>query len=193
VAEMGEKTKLLVTIGVGVVINLGVWGFFYKLNNDLAELNKRLEKLRADNAKLQKEADRLPDVEAKIKEYNEKNKDLLAQMPLESKRAEFLQRVSDLATAQGLENPTLGTAFNRPSEVQGLGDECKRDSFDYTYSAGFNGFWKFLNTLEENWDRFVSIEDFDVRAKDGGMNLTGAKHEIRFKINTYYFVPKKGE
>jgi Tfp pilus assembly protein PilO len=188
---MGEKTKLLITIGVGVVVNLGVWGFFYKLNNDLTELNKKLEKLRADNTNLQKEANRLKEVEDKIKEYQDKNKDLLSQLPLDSKRTEFLQKVSELATAQQLENPSYTPSFNKPTEVQGLGDEYKKDIFDYTYTANFNGFWGFLNALEENWDRFISIEDFDVRAKDNGMNLTGAKHDIRFKINTYYYIPKK--
>lgn len=193
-AEMGERTKLFITIGVGIVVNLGVWGFFYKLNGDLTELNKRLDKLKAENAALKLEADRRPEVEAKIKEYADKNKDLLAQLPLESKRADFLQRVSDLANAQGLDNPTTNMSFAKPTEVQGLsGDEYKKDIFDYSYQANFNGFWHFLNVLEENWDRFVSIEDFDVKAKDNGMNLTGAKHDIHFKINTYYYIPRKAD
>ena len=193
-AELTEKTKLLITIGVGIVVNLGVWGFYYKLTTDLEVLNKTLAGIKSENAKLKVEADRLPGLITEIAKYNDMNKERLAELPTESKRADFRQKVSDLANLYHLELIADSGSFNKPTDVQGLsGDEYKRDSFEYSYSADFNGTWNFLNMLEEKWDRFISIEDFDVKARDSGMNLTGAKHDIHFKINTYYYTPRKGE
>ena len=88
-SDWSERTRLLITLGVVAVINLGVWGFAYKVRGDWQIEEKKLNGIRAEISSLNAFIAQKPDLEQKRNTLKRESDTKEKKLPNEHHRDKF--------------------------------------------------------------------------------------------------------
>ncbi|MCZ7647084.1 MAG: type 4a pilus biogenesis protein PilO [Planctomycetota bacterium] len=190
-SDWSERTRLLVTVGVTVLVNLGVWGFVYKAREDWKKKDAEKNNLTNVVKGLKAEADKLPDLQKQLDKLSDRKKKLESVLPPTPERDRFFTDFTQICEQRGVRYTSYTPRYDVP--VQGLNPQnFKRDVYGTSYVGDFKSMVELVNYFEESYPRFIAIENLAINSANGGMNITGAKHTWSFNIVAYYYVPTQG-
>ena len=189
--EMSERTKLIITIVVVLLINGGAWGYVYTLNKEHNRLLKHQLMLTTQVETLEAEAAQRRGKELELKKIESKNVRQLKKLPGIMDPEQFMEDLSALAVKTGVRiDGVLRPELGLPTGVLGLGPEFQKDKYHARYKASFNGICEFMNFLEEYHQWFVGLENFSLKASANGLGVTGAIHSVNFTVTTYRYMKR---
>ncbi len=191
--EMPEKYRLLITLAVILLINGGIWGYFYTLNKQYKALDKNRASLNKQVDKLEARAAQKKDKKLKLEKLRNKNKRQLKKIPDSVRPDKFMMELLELAAKFKVSVPSgvLRPILNKATGIPGLGPSFKKDTYVTNYRADFKSFCGFANHLEEHHRWFVGLEKVTITAASNGMTRTGTQHNIKFDVVTYRYTAKR--
>ncbi|MCW8133637.1 MAG: hypothetical protein KIS92_25050 [Planctomycetota bacterium] len=191
-AEFSEKTKLLITVGIVALVNVGIWGLAYKARGTYQLEEEKLKKVTKIVNDLQKEVDRKEEFTAELNKQKRTSEKKEKMLPELHERDKFIFVLADLAQKKSMQvKPTAPPRYDLTVEgIPGLMDaqNFRRDIWSFSGAADFKGICEYLNVLEEHFQRFLSIEGLSINTTNSGMNVTGVAHDVNFQIITYRYV-----
>ena len=188
-SDWSEKTRMIVTIAVGVVVNAALGYFLYSAYAQHAEvvrqigLKQKERKALAD--KLEGEPQRtLTKLEEQKKQFAEKKNRLPENDPAEA----LLADIPKVAVE-------AGARLKSKLKVASAGDVAPGTNYEKAtlktvWDADLMQFCDVLNKMEDNigFDRFVSFENLTITPKNQGLVPSTTMHVINVDIITYRYV-----
>jgi hypothetical protein len=193
-AEWSERTRLLVTLGVMVLVNLGAWGFTYKASQDHEATRLKMVGLQKEVKVLMDEEEKEKELTSQIEKFDREHKKLAARLPDVPKRERLASKMSELAQQYKMNQRPSRYEQGRKPDVPGLNPQNFLCDVCHTqYEADFNSLCYFMNTLEEHYDYFLALEDLSITANSSGMGVTDvSKHEVTLTIISYQYRAQTG-
>lgn len=183
--EWPEKTRMMVTVGIGVAANIALATMFYFAYSDWKEKDKQLQAKRVTIAGLKKIVDEKPKKDAALKAL---------QVDFETKKeklpdAAAIERLLDDVAPIAQHNGCVRKSF-RPGapEAGGSSQNLAKTAFSTHWQADYFGMAKMINEIEERFPRFVGFENLRITPPNTGVVATGATHEIDVDIITYMYI-----
>ena len=183
--EWPEKTRMMVTIGIGVAANIALATLFYFAYTDWKEKDTTLQKRRAEIATLKAVVDEKPKKDAALKTL---------QVDFETKKeklpdAAAIERLLDDVAPIAQHNGCIRKSFHPGvPEAGGSSQNLAKTAFGTHWQADFFGWMKMINEIEERFPRFVGFENLRMTPPNNGVVATGAIHEVDVDIITYMYV-----
>ncbi len=187
-SDWSEKTRMLVTIGVAVLINAGLGFWLYTAYGNYKKLETQLKAKNTQITDLKKAVyEDGPLLQAELKT----TKVDLASKESKLPEQEELNKLIDDMAAIGASTGCLRKSFvTVKSEDASLGDSYVRSTWKTQWEADFMGWCKLLNAMEEKFPRFISFENLTLTPKNSGMVPTGSRHTINVDVVTYRYLRK---
>jgi len=192
-ADWSERTRMLITAAVLVVVNVAVFFFLYRARTELDTINVAVGKQQTELDRLSEQEKSLKDLVAKFERKKEDHKEHLARLPEHPNREQFSFDLTQLESTLKLEHADVShnNVIDQAVDVAGCQDRVLKDVYTCRMEADFRSlgllFWQLL---EGQTSRIMAVENFSLSARDGGMALTGAKHAVAFSLATYHAKPK---
>lgn len=187
--DWSERTRMLVTIIAGVVINAGLGFWFYSAH-------KNLKLLEADYAKKQATIKELknvvevdgPVLEASLKRLQRDLQSKESKLPEMDDAEQLIENMSKIADSTG----ALLKAKSRVAGDSSIpGASYSRTIWKTSWTADFMSWCKLLNAMEERFPRFIAFENLRINPPNAGMVPTGIKHEISVDVVAYRYLRSK--
>jgi len=183
--EWSERTRMLVTVGISLAVNVGLGYFCYSAHSTYLDLEKKLQTKQNTIKMLKKVVDEegpqlRRDLANKQRTLERKEKLL----PDADGTEELIVKMAELAEKTGAVKKGISDAGQ-----DGSGNYVRK-VWRTRWTADFMSWCKFLNTMEEHFDRFVSFENLTISPKNSGMIPTGVQHEINVDVVVYRYVRK---
>jgi Tfp pilus assembly protein PilO len=183
-SDWSEKTRIIITIAVGVVINAGLAFWLYSAYDQYAELEKQSNTKKKERAQLKNTVDvEKPELDkelARLKSSLAKKESLL---PEKNEVEQLMISISDRAQEAGA--TLLSFARSSAPTVEG---NYEKTVYRTHWQADFMSWCKLMNSMEEKFKRFIAFENLQLTPPGSGMVLMGAKHEINVDVVVYRYV-----
>lgn len=183
--EWTERTRLIVTAAVALGVNLILLVFLYfameknkKLGVDLVNITNEAEKFRS-------RANQLNEMEEKKRKMETDNEKILKMLPSETEVPRLMERISDVADQTLVK---VGGLQRRGAGLTPPGAAYAKEVWSATVSANFHSLLKFINQVEEGFDRFVAFENLTIRPFANGLEPHGTPHGITVDVATYRYL-----
>jgi Tfp pilus assembly protein PilO len=181
--EWSERTRMIVTVSIGAVVNIALAGVLYSVHGDyqkLVVIHQQKSKQIAD-LKLHAITERGPK-EDKLKELRQAFETKREKLPESENITKLLDDLAPIAekTKCQKESNDIGA----PTDEGNL----RRTAFKTRWHADFFGWCKMVNEIEERFPRFISFEGMSLTPKNSGMVETGSIDEITVDLVTYEYV-----
>jgi Tfp pilus assembly protein PilO len=184
-SEWSERNKLLVAIAVAVVLNIAIGVFLYLAIKKDKDLGKQLAALRQEVQQLQDKAKQLGAKQEAKRKVEMENADILKKLPPQSEIPLLMDRISEVAAQAPVLLKDVRKIAGAPPP---MGAAYTKELWGTTIEANFHCMVKFINHVEENFDRFMAFEDLTIAAKQGGLVPHNTAHDIRVNVATYRYL-----
>ena len=186
-SDWSEKTRMLVTIGVGVVANLALGYFLYAAHTKYAGLEKTNKGKQVEADKLRAEVSEKPILQTRLSglQRNLKKKESL--LPEEKNDEKLSADISERASQAGAALMAYARA-SQPTTEGGPGATLERTVYRTRWQADFMALGKLMNSIEEKFPRFVAFENLVLTPQNNGVVPMGAKHEISMDLIVYRYL-----
>jgi len=185
--EWSERTRMIVTAAIVVVINGGLGGWLYMIHSDYQKYEathktkqKRVNELKAVVAEK-------PEKELQLKTLKGDYAKLESKLPEEQQIGQLIDEMSTIATKTNCQRKSA-TLMQDIDQATVAGATYSRSVWKTRWEADFFGWCKLMNEMEERFQRFVTFENFSLQPKANGMVPTGSKHEINVDVVTYRYI-----
>jgi Tfp pilus assembly protein PilO len=187
--DWSERTRMIVTIAVIVVVNVGLGAGLYSLRNQWLKLDAEHKKLLAEKQKLDDFVKQGPDRDRELTQYTERFDKQAKLLPESSEVATLMSDLAKIGDSTGCKNLNMagGAASGAGS------NNYAREVWKSRWDGDFMSWCKLMNEIEERFPRFVAFEGLQINPANSGMVLTGAVHQITVDIVTYRYVRPVGE
>lgn len=191
--EMSEKTRMIVTIAVAVVVNVGLGVVLYKARAEYQRLDASHKVLVKRRDELKVYVAQKEEKQVELKRLTETNEKQLKQLPSQEDIADLVTQIAKIAKDSGVDQKNFAYSPGAVSTSGGV--QIARDTWRSRWEGGFMGWCKLMNHMEENLDnfsRFTSFENLSIRPKNSGMvimDTKDARHDVTVDIVTYRYVP----
>ncbi len=190
-AGMTEKQLLVITIAVvgAFVVLLGLGIIYGKAQHsgiikETLELEERLREAK----KIKIEIARLRKLKEEMAALMEEMRKVL---PSEDEASEHELRgtISAFASEAGVRWSGFKRAVRRRGGAPGLAqmNPYIEESYVLDMEGGFHSFASFINRLEEDCRRLLSVDKFSIEGADGGLNPDKDGHGITLTLVAYKF------
>jgi Tfp pilus assembly protein PilO len=186
-SDWSEKTRMMVTIGVSVLLNGALGYFLYSAYAENADLAKKITGKLKDKQELKKKVDEEGDVQ---RELDKKNADFATKknrLPEVDPVEELFRAIDKISTETGAR---LINQQIVPGEEIAPGTSYQKTTLRTVWVADEAAFCKVLHKMEDNrgFDRFVSFENLTITPKNQGLVPHETPHTINVDIITYKYV-----
>lgn len=193
------RVRRLVIAG-GIALS-GLAGFGYagfEAHGKAGELDAEAEQIRSQIQTAQREIALIPRLEEQVLRLRAQVQDQVRILPDDAEIHEFVEKLSKFASEAGVTIEKLDdTAAQRRGKSRGASKEAfDRITYKLQLVAGANELLAFFDRFENEYDRFVRITTFRVRADS---DFTGriaedpdarARHDVTMELETYVYNPK---
>jgi Tfp pilus assembly protein PilO len=183
--EWSEKTRMIVTIAIGVVANIGLGAVLYSAHGDWKKLDTDLQAKKKTIESLKKIVDEKPAKEAKLKGLQADFETKKEKLPDAAAIEKLIDDLAPIADRNSCKRKTWRRSANADA---GPGANLAKSTFSTTWDADFFGWCKMINEIEERFPRFISFESMRLTPKNSGMVVTGATHDLSVDIVTYQYI-----
>jgi Tfp pilus assembly protein PilO len=187
-SDWSERTRMLVTIGVSLLVNGAVGYFLYSAHAKHAAIVVEIGKKQREQADLKQKCLEDGDVTRTLEKKTAEFAALKNRLP-EVDPVEGL--LSDIGNVEAEAGARLKTRQKIPStEEVAPGTNYQKGVLRTTWDADLGSFCKVLNRMEDNigFERFVSFENLTITPKNQGMVPDTTSHSINVDIITYKYV-----
>jgi Tfp pilus assembly protein PilO len=188
--EWSERTRLLITIAVAVAVNAGVWGFTYKARGEYLVLCKKKRVLDEELVGMRREKARRDELESELARLKRDYQKREARLPENPIRSELDREISEMAQQLKMGEKSRRSEVDKITDIPGLGAQFRKDVSHTQWEADFGALGQFINRLEEHFKYIIAVENLSIMAKEAGMNVTGAKHDVSFDVISYRYIGK---
>jgi|GEM_PF-2126669 len=192
--EMSEKTRMIITIAVVVVVNAGLGYLLYTRRAEFQRLEAAHKVLLKKRDELKVFVAQKEEKTAELKRLTETNEKQLKQLPSNEEIADLVTQIAKIAKDSGVDQKNFG--YVPGSVISGPGGvQVARATWKSKWEGGFMGWCQLMNHMEENlnnFSRFVSFENLSIRPRNSGvvlMDSKDARHDITVDVVTYRYVP----
>jgi len=182
-SDWSERTRMLITIGVGVVINAALGYFLYAAHAKYADLEKKNKAKKGEQAALKVEVDKKPNQEARLKRLQRDLKKKESQLPELSDIESLIGSIGERAQQSGASLLSNDKVF--PPTVEA---NYEKTTYKTRWQADFMSWCKLLNSMEEKFPRFIAFENLVLTPNNNGAVPMGAKHEISVDVIVYRYL-----
>ena len=166
--DWSERTRMIVTGAIGVVVNIGLGVVLYSAHGDYEKLvathvqkNKQIDDLTLHAIKERPDKDaRLRDLKAQFETRKEK-------LPESDQITKLIDDLAPISEKDKCRN--IAKEFMDPTDEPNL----RKTTWKTRWVADFFGWCKLVNEVEERFPRFISFESMSFTPKNQGMNETG--------------------
>ena len=183
--EWSEKTRMIVTIAIGVVANIGLATVLYMAYSDWKVKDQELTRKKTEIVGLKKIVDEKQSKESELKSLQVDFERKKGQLP---DAAEMERLINDLAPIAEHNNCVRKMWRRTVATDTGPGGNLVKTVFSTTWDADFFGWCKMINEIEERFPRFIAFENMRLTPKNSGMVATGTVHDLAVDIATYQYV-----
>ncbi len=184
--ETIEKMPFLqkVLIVVGVIVLIYVVAYFMVIQGKQTTIKQKEQKL----SDLQYQVSQGKAVLAKIEQYEQKQKELEAELgeaekrlPRQAKIPELLETLSDLARGNDLSFPK----FHPGKKTKGCGGICKQIELNVDFVGDYHSLAVFMDQVSK-LERIVNVQTLDLDPRKGRTER-GRRIKAGVKMHTYMF------
>ncbi len=183
--EWSEKTRMIVTIAIGVVANIALGTVLYMAYSDWKVKDAELTKKKKEIESLKQVVDKKPEKETQLKGLQADFEHKKEQLP---DAAAMEKLIDDLAPIADHNSCKRKTWRRTVATDAGAGNNLVKSVFSTTWEADFFGWCKMINEIEERFPRFIGFENMRLTPKNSGMVATGAVHDLSVDIVSYQYV-----
>jgi Tfp pilus assembly protein PilO len=182
--EWPEKTRMIVTIVIGVVVNIGLGALLYTEYSEWKQKDQVLTAKKKEIEGLRKIVDRKPTLDEELKKTSTDFESKKGKLPDAAEFEALLDNFAPIAEHNNCKRKTFrkGTTDSTP------GNNLMKSVLNTTWDADFFGWCKMVNEIEERFPRFIAFENLRITPKNSGMVATGSIHDISVDIVTYQYV-----
>ncbi|HYG74081.1 MAG TPA: type 4a pilus biogenesis protein PilO [Planctomycetota bacterium] len=183
--DWSERTRMIVTIAVVLVVNAALGGGFYYIHGEWQKLEKEHKALLGEKKQLEEFVKQGDTKTLELKQLTERFKEQERQLPEQDEVAQLsldVQKVSNDSKCALKSFIASGTS--------GGGDfsaSYTRQVWRTKFEGDFMGWCKLMNKLEEEFPRFLAFEGLSIMPKNSGVVLSGSQHEINVDLVTYKY------
>jgi Tfp pilus assembly protein PilO len=183
-SDWSEKTRIIITVAVGVVVNAGLAFWLYTAYDQYAVLEQQSNTKKKERAQLKNTVEvEKPELDkelAKLKSSLAKKESLL---PEQAEVEQLMNSVGERAQEAGATLLSFAKANNPTAE-----GNYEKTVYRTRWQADFMSWCKLMNSMEEKFRRFIAFENLQLTPPSSGLVLMGAKHEISVDVVVYRYV-----
>ncbi|MCX7806302.1 MAG: type 4a pilus biogenesis protein PilO [Planctomycetota bacterium] len=183
--EWSERIKLITSIVVAVVVNIVIGVFLYLAVKKHNELQRELTSLQKEVEALREKANQLPAKKEVRRRVEAENADILKKLPPQSEIPLLMDRISEVASQAPVQLKDVRKVTGGPPPI---GAAYVKELWGTSIEANFHSLVKFINHVEENFDRFIAFEDLTIASRQGGLVPHGTGHDVRVNVATYRYL-----
>lgn len=190
-SEMSERTRMIITVAIAVVVNLALGGFLYYAHGQYKELEKKHAAKVAEKKALQDFVAQEQQRQDDLKLLQERFRVQESKLPEQEQVASLIDDIGKVAAkaecklVSSTYVPPIGGAG--PGGLLG-GSNYSRSTWKTKWEANFRSWATLMNEMEEFFPRFVSFENLTISPKNQGVVLPGTQHEVNVDIVTYQYI-----
>ena len=186
-SDWSERTKMIVTVSVAVVINLGLGYWLYSAFDTYKGLEKINKTKQGEIAKLKKIVnDEWPVLQAELAQLKRDLAGKESKLPTQNDVEKLIEDIGVIAQTTGAN--LLSSSKSGTSQEGGPGTSYERTIYRTRWKSDFMSWCKLLNAMEEHFPRFVAFENLTLNVANSGMVPTGTKHEINVDVVVYKYL-----
>ena len=187
-SDWSERTRMLVTVAISVVVSIGLGFWLYTTYTTFKTLETQLANHQGTIRNLKREVDEEgPRLANMLNLTREKLHGMERKLP----DAEQVEKLMDsIGTAAAKHNARLENRVRVTSAESAPGSNYARMIWKTKWKADFVSWCKLINEMEERFDRFISFENLTITPKNNGMVPMGTQHDIQVDVVTYRYLPK---
>jgi Tfp pilus assembly protein PilO len=182
-SDWSERTWMLVTIGVGVVVNAALAYFLYAAHSKYAELEKKNKARQTEAAGLRVEVEKKSGLEARLKRLQRDLKKKESQLPELGDVEGLIASISERAQQSGASLLSSSKVAQPTVEAN-----YEKTTYKTRWQADFMSWCKLLNSMEEKFPRFIAFENLVLTPTNSGAVPMGVKHEISVDVIVYRYL-----
>ncbi|HEY3319642.1 MAG TPA: type 4a pilus biogenesis protein PilO [Planctomycetota bacterium] len=182
-SEWSERTRMIVTAAIALVVNLALGGYFYYVYGEWKKLDEEHKKKQKKITELSQYLKEHETTALDLKALEDKFRVQSAKLPPAAEVARF--SVDITAKAQACKCANGG--FTAKPASAGAGQSYTRSTWGTRWKGDFMGFCQFTNEMEEFYERFIAFENLSMTPANSGVVLSGAQHEYLVDIVTYQY------
>ncbi|MFH0939121.1 MAG: type 4a pilus biogenesis protein PilO [Planctomycetota bacterium] len=187
-SDWSERTRMLVTVAMSVVVNVGLGFWLYTTHADFkkkeALLVKRQDEIRNLKKTVEEEG---PKLATQLSALREELHTKESKLP-DAEQVEKLMNAIGTVTAK--HNARLENRIRVMSAESAPGSNYARMIWKTKWKADFMTWCKLINEMEERFERFISFENLTITPKNNGLVPMGTQHDIQVDVVTYRYLPK---
>jgi len=184
--EWPEKTRMIVTISIGLALNIGLGVVFYYAYSEYKEKDKILTAKKAEIAKLNAIIDQKQAKDATLKQLQTDFETKKEKLPDAAAMERLIDDFAAIADTDHCANKSWRPTVS--NDAGSAGQNLLKRTIQTRWEADFWGWAKMLNEIEERFPRFIGFENMTLTPKNSGMEATGASHDIGADIITYQYI-----
>ena len=182
-ADLSERHKLIVTGAAAAVLVVGLGALVFFLYSKNSDLLKKIESKRNELQGYRDKFEKSNQVSAKLKDTKEKTKQYIALLPEEGEIERLIRKMGETINETGVINKSI-----TPGKA-GLNPATKLREVEYQMQieGGFHEFVRFINRIEDHFDRFLAVNTIAINAEAAGLKPGAKHHTINLRLVTYVY------
>lgn len=189
-ADWSEKTRMIITIAVAAVVNIGLGTGLYFAREEWLRLDKIHKAKMEQKRKLTEFVEQEQTRKDELKSLTERFRDQEKQLPDVEEVAKFVVDISRIAENNKCKRKSFikSPAGAGGGIVTGVGGaKYAQETWSSKWEADFMGFCKLINEVEEKFPRFIAFEGLIIAPKNQGVVAMGETHDISVNLVTYRY------
>lgn len=197
---MNEKTKLILTVVLGVLVSGGFATGIYLGNAKIDEAETKTSGLEKKIAEYDGKLREVPELRRQVEHLSEVVVRYERILPNERELVNIVNFFNDARRGAGIDSLSSSPVTKKPRGRNVRPLPYEKHSFEIEFSCTFEEFARFVNLLETQ-PRFMQVEAFSLKAnRKKGMafdaNMTPSRMQVPLEaevtISTYRFNPNSG-
>jgi len=183
--DWSERTRMIVTAAVVVVVNVALAGGFYYVYGVWQDKDKIHKQKVAEKQGLEKFVREGEGKPLELKQLTERFKQQESKLPDTDQIATLntdITKIAQLSNTRNLNFVNKGTGGGE------VGSSYTRETWSTKWEGDFMGWCKVMNDIEEQFPRFIAFENLSIVPKNSGVVTTGTAHDITVDLVTYRYV-----
>ena len=182
--DWSEKTRMLVTISIGVGANLALAVLFYFAYSSHAEKTAELNKQKTVKKGLEERVKTLTKLTDDLTKLETKFETDRKKLP----DAQAVDKLYGEISPMIVKNHGVNKSFSiRPNTEATPNQNLLKTTISTRWEGSFFCWLNTINEMEEHYNRFVGIENLTLSPRNAGVVITGMPMDISCDIVTYLY------
>ena len=182
--DLTEKQRMIISgaIAGGFVVLLAVGLYMGKSKH--AEITRKAKEKRAELKGYQDQVEEKRKVEMNLAEAKEKTEPYMRLLPTSTEADRLIRELGRVIMETDI---TWKGVSEKTERVDPAAPQFKLIEYGITLEAGFHEMVKFVNQLEDHFERFLQVQNISITAAAAGLQPGAKNHQITMRLVTYVY------